>query len=72
MLFIEDIKINKAVVLTAEVIYSSRKIALKTARDGEKNIACVALGSNGRSKEHTPFFFCAHYFQAPAQQAKKT
>ena len=42
MLFIEEIQMNKTVVLTAEVIYSSRKIALKTARNGDKNIACVA------------------------------
>ena len=33
---------NNKVVLTAEVIYSSHKIALETARDGEKNIAWVA------------------------------
>ena len=48
MLFIEEMKINKTVFLTTEVIYSSRKIALKTARDGEKNIAWVALESHGR------------------------
>ena len=34
LLFTEEIQINK-------VIYSSSKIALKTARDGRKNIACV-------------------------------
>ena len=28
----------QSAVLTAEVKYSSRKIALKTARDGEKNM----------------------------------
>ena len=34
LLFTEEIQIYK-------VIYSSRKIALKTAREGGKNIACV-------------------------------
>ena len=29
---------SPSLVLTAEVKYSSRKIALKTARDGEKNM----------------------------------
>ena len=31
-------KESPSLVLTAEVKYSSRKIALKTARDGEKNM----------------------------------
>ena len=32
------VRTKVSLVLTAEVKYSSRKIALKTARDGEKNM----------------------------------
>ena len=38
MFFSPSRAVLSAIVLTAEVKYSSRKMALKTARDGEKNM----------------------------------